>query len=436
MVDLFHLFNQIERKKVLIFGDAMLDVYTFGQVERISPEAPVCVCRVSKEEKKPGGAGNAILNLIALGMEVVACVRVGFDEAGGAFVSALSDEDVDVRAIFHDRECQTPKKNRLIAGQQQLLRIDYEAVQPLSSELESKIIRILPSLFDGVAVVAISDYGKGFLTERLLQEIIAIGKNRKIPLLVDPKGTNFSKYRGVTVIKPNLSEVIGAAQLGKEAPLEAMALKLIRETETEYLLVTRAEKGISLFSKNGTREDFPAEVREIKDVTGAGDTVLATIALALANRLPLEQGCRLANIAAGLAVEKIGCTEITLGEVAQRLLKMNPLTKIFDEKHLYTLKTAMQDDPFIMLEISAKETLSFSFFEGMRLLKKRHTALYLMIYITDSEENEAFAPMCASLTEVDYIILQGESGGFPLIPSARYVFHQGCLVEEELSSVR
>lgn len=301
----------------------MLDVYTLGSVKRISPEAPVPVLCVEEESRRPGGAGNAILNLASLGMQIKAVGRVGPDDAGRYFVDALNQEGIDVRGILFDPHYRTPLKSRMIADNQQLLRVDYEKVAPIEASFENTLSTLLPNLLEDVNVIAISDYGKGLLTRSFLSHVIALGKQLSIPIIVDPKGMDFSKYKGATVLKPNLSEAMTAAGLGPDASLDDVGFKLLTEIDVQSLMVTRSKEGISLFNHKEKRRDFPAHVHEVKDVTGAGDTVLAVITAALANTIDLGVAAHLANVAAGIAIERIGCARISLAELAGRLAKIS-----------------------------------------------------------------------------------------------------------------
>lgn len=313
------MIDRLLPKKILVAGDLMLDVYTVGEVHRISPEAPVPVLRVGQENHLPGGAGNVMLNLAALGMQVVALGRVGSDRAGHSFFEALVRQNIDVQGIFFDQAFQTPLKNRMIASGQQIVRVDYETQSLLPEALEGEVVRNLPQLLEGVDVVAISDYAKGFLTQSLLKELICAAKRRSIPVVVDPKGRDFTRYRGSTLIKPNLSEAIDAAGLGLEATLDEIAEQILKDTAIEMLLVTRSREGISLFCKDRQREDFAASVHEVKDVTGAGDTVLSVITASVANQIPISEAANLANIAAGIAIEKIGCASVSLTDIRKRI---------------------------------------------------------------------------------------------------------------------
>lgn len=194
MVKLVGVLSRLNAAKVMVVGDMLLDVYTFGKARRISPEAPVAVIHVQSEEHRAGGAGNVILSLISLGASVVAVGRVGQDSGGDRLVSSLEMEGVNTRAIIKQANYTTPVKKRIIANSQQIVRVDYEEISPLPEADEKKIIAMLPSLMKGVQVVAISDYGKGLISHTLMAAVIACAKQHAIPVITDPKGTDFSKY--------------------------------------------------------------------------------------------------------------------------------------------------------------------------------------------------------------------------------------------------
>lgn len=308
--------KQLRPKSILVLGDFMLDVYTVGSVERISPEAPVPVLQVDSEYSLPGGAGNTILNLASLGMRVRAVGRLGNDASGHIFFDEMAKEGVDTSGIFFDQDFMTPRKNRMMADSQQIVRVDYERRTPLSEKVEQEVIDSLPALLDGIDIVAISDYAKGFLSKPLLSALI---ERSDVPVIVDPKGMDFSRYRGATIIKPNLGEAIAAAGLGLEATLEDVADTIIRETVIETLIVTRAGEGISIFSKEQDRCDYRATVHAVRDVTGAGDTVLALLTAAIANKSSLADAAYLSNVAASIAIERVGCARVTLKDLEKRL---------------------------------------------------------------------------------------------------------------------
>jgi D-glycero-beta-D-manno-heptose-7-phosphate kinase len=299
-------------RQILLVGDLCLDTYTRGRVERISPEAPVPVLHQQSTSHRPGMAGNTACNLLALEQRVRLLSRIGDDEAGERLRASLRAASIDTDHLIVDHT--TSEKNRLIAGQQQICRIDTEAPEPLSPSLESRLIESLPSLLSDIDLCAISDYGKGFLTPTLLRALLLGCAERNIPTVVDPKGRDFSRYRGATLIKPNTLEAITAAGLGAEASLDDVAATLLSETQVQALMVTRSEHGIALFTPQG-RSDFPTRPSEVRDVTGAGDTVLATISASLANGHSLSDACTLANRAAALAVQHIGCVAVPLSDL-------------------------------------------------------------------------------------------------------------------------
>lgn len=330
MVNLTKTLSHLQPFKALVLGDFLLDMYTTGKVRRISPEAPVPVMEVLKQESRPGGAGNVVLNLAALGATVFAVGRIG-DEPFGAELKQLLRR-IDTNSLLVELNYRTPVKNRFIADSQQLIRVDFETTSPLHPDLEKKILAQLKILIPQVQVVALSDYGKGFLTNRLIRAALQMAKEANIPTVVDPKGIDFIKYKGATVLKPNLMESYAAAKLPTEAPLEEVARVLA--PLADILLITRSEAGISVF-KGGERSDFPVRSKEVKDVTGAGDTVLAMLCLGLANGLDIYEAAQLANVGASLSVERLGCVQITLPELAKRLLETGG--GISDESHTYAL---------------------------------------------------------------------------------------------------
>lgn len=301
--------------RVLLVGDLLLDVYTKGKVERISPEAPVPILHVHSFERLPGGAGNVALNLKALGAEVSLFGRVGKDEAGRELLALLMEKGIDVQGVVIGKGVPTSVKNRFIAGGQQLIRTDYEVIQPLFPEEEGMILDALYKKLDEVDIVAISDYGKGCLTEEVLSFVIDEAGRRGIKVIIDPKGKNFAKYRGAYLIKPNTKEAYEAAHLSEAEPLDHAATILFHKTDMEYLLVTRSEKGMTLFSRDGGKEDFPVLQKEVLDVTGAGDTTLAALTYFEALGYPITESIELANAAASIAISKLGCVAVTLDQI-------------------------------------------------------------------------------------------------------------------------
>ncbi|MCP5505702.1 MAG: D-glycero-beta-D-manno-heptose-7-phosphate kinase [Chlamydiales bacterium] len=409
MVKLLGSFSRLKPAKVLVLGDFMLDTYTTGRVQRISPEAPVPILHVQKSEDLPGGTGNVVLNLLALGAEVFAVGRVGDDKEGLRLKQLLEKEGVDTSGIFVQEGVSTPLKNRLIADSQQLIRVDQECVTPLSKEIEAQVVEYILAIFPQIEVIAISDYAKGFLTKSLLQTVIQLAKERGIPTIVDPKGDDFSKYRGATMIKPNYKEAVAASQLPSDSSLDEVGSSLLTQTATEMIMVTRSEHGISLFEKSQERFDFPVKSKEVKDVTGAGDTVLAMTTMSFASGLNIKEGLELCNIAAGIAIERLGCVRVSLSELAERLLETNVSNKIFDENHLFALEQALEGKKLTILGIDTQSGVSSRLFSHIQKLSKQSPTERLMIYLIDSDPDEDYLSLLSSLHEIDFIVIQSDS---------------------------
>jgi rfaE bifunctional protein kinase chain/domain len=293
--------------RVLVVGDVMLDRYWFGSVARISPEAPVPVVRVDRSEERPGGAANVARNVVALGARVTLLSVVGQDEAGTQLAKLLREGGVSAR-LHRDRGISTTVKLRVIGRQQQLLRVDFETTP--SREVLSSKLREYRQLLHRHDAVILSDYGKGGLTH--IATMIAAAKAANKPVLVDPKGEDFARYRGATLLTPNRAEfreVAGTAR--SEADLTVRAQKLRRALGLEALLVTRSEEGMTLYHKGGqgspaSRLHVAAQAREVYDVSGAGDTVIATLGVAMASGMSMDEAVHLANRAAGIVVGKFG----------------------------------------------------------------------------------------------------------------------------------
>lgn len=421
--------SKFQPKKILVAGDLMLDAYTIGKANRISPEAPVAVISVTGEEQRPGGAGNVALNLVSLGCPVTLLARTGADSSGLHLKEDLDREGVDTSFLFVDPTWPTPVKHRVIAENQQVVRIDREVIAPIPEDLEEKIIGSLSKILEGVFALAISDYGKGFLTETLLSRLIAAAGEKNIPVIVDPKGFDFSKYYGAGCIKPNVSEAYAAASLPLHAPLEQVAKNIFTQTACQSLLITRSEKGMSLFHATGERIDFGVRERQVKDVTGAGDTVLAALSASVASGMSLSDAACLANLAAGIAIETFGCARVSISALARRLLKENVGCKIFDEEHLFAFHQALSDAPFVILGISNENQLIPSLIGKIhREIKK--PGIDLVVYLQDPNPTVEALEFLASLHEIDFVVVKRE--GFAkfiekLEPQSSYLVENGQL---------
>jgi len=408
MVKLIGSFSRLKSAHILVIGDFMLDTYTTGQVQRISPEAPVPILHVKDTQHLPGGAGNVALNLKALGATVICAGRMGPDLEGKRLKRLLEAEGVDTSGLFVQKETRTPIKNRLIAGSQQLMRVDDETLTPIDAAVEANVLSFIKNHLDSIEVIAISDYGKGFLSKSLLASLIKEGNKRDIPILVDPKGDDFLRYKQATMITPNLKEAVEAAKLGSEASLDEVGQELVRKTETQQIMITRSEAGITLFDQK-KRYDFPVKSREVIDVTGAGDTVLAMMAMAYAAEIDLREGIHLANVAAGIAIERLGCVRVSLSDIAERLLETDVVNKVFDELHLFALEQALKNKKLTILGLSTDMDLSASLFVKIQTLASSKEDEKLMIYLIDEKPDEHFIALLSSLHDVDYIVLKSDS---------------------------
>ncbi len=299
------------RARVLVAGDVMLDRYWFGDVSRISPEAPVPVVHVKRTEERPGGAANVARNITALDGSATLLAVAGNDEAATSLEKLLAAERVK-SSLQRDPQLSTTIKLRVIGQQQQLLRIDFE--RPPSHEALAAKLDEYERLVDAADAVILSDYGKGGLEH--VQAMIRAARERGKPVLVDPKGDDYARYRGATVLTPNRSEFREVAgRWSDEADLARRAQKLRAELDLEALIVTRSEEGMSLFTAKESRHE-PTRAREVYDVSGAGDTVIAVLALMVACGADLPAAMRVANHAAGVVVGKLGTAVVHRDELA------------------------------------------------------------------------------------------------------------------------
>ncbi len=305
------------KPNILVIGDLMIDHYLWGSCERISPEAPVQVVDISKETTVLGGAGNVVNNLNALGATVSVSSVIGDDSNGEELISMLKSIDVDTKNIVIQDKRKTSKKSRVIAVSQQILRYDKESKNPISSSSVKKIVDSLSETISNYDIVILSDYGKGVLTDELCQNIITLAKKEKVKVLVDPKGSDFLKYRGAYLLTPNKKEAILATgiEINDENSLKLALLKLKTECDLGLSLITLSEDGIATYESEV--KVFPTVAKEVFDVTGAGDTVIASIAFALSAGKNIEDTAAFANLAAGVVVGKIGSATVTIDEIEE-----------------------------------------------------------------------------------------------------------------------
>ena len=311
-----HLLNEFKTKTILIIGDIMVDEYLWGDVVRISPEAPVPVVSCTNREYRMGGAANVAINIKALGANPVMCSVIGEDEIGEVYTHLLKKREMTNKGILISAKRKTTVKTRVIGNHQHLIRIDNETTDFLDSELEQLLInRIIENLgMLRVDAIVFQDYDKGVLTKRVIREIVEYANSKSIPTLVDPKKRSFLNYEHVTVFKPNFKELTEGLNLiiskSDIKDIESAALTLQKKKAIINMMVTLSEKGV--FVSDGNKSIIvPAEERDIADVSGAGDTVISVAALCIACGLSVFKAALLSNIAGGLVCEKVGVVPIT-----------------------------------------------------------------------------------------------------------------------------
>lgn len=306
--------KKFRNKKILVVGDLMLDEYVWGKVSRISPEAPIPVVEVHKEDSKPGGAANVILNIVSLGAKVCAAGVVGADINSEKLMSYLKKYKVNTSAVIVDKKRPTTVKTRVIAHNQQVVRIDRENKSDIESAEAKEIIAKIKKEIKTIDAVIFSDYDKGLLTKELVQGIIDIASGKVIT--VDPKPSNMGIFNHVTLISPNKKEAAEAAGMviNNEYDVLEASKKLKNITDAEAILITRGEEGMSLY-KDNLIYTIPTVAREVYDVTGAGDTVISVVTLALTAGASFEEACVLSNIAAGRVVAEVGVVTLTQAEL-------------------------------------------------------------------------------------------------------------------------
>ncbi|MDF1884215.1 D-glycero-beta-D-manno-heptose-7-phosphate kinase [Sulfurimonas sp. SAG-AH-194-C21] len=302
---------------ILVIGDLMIDHYLWGSCERISPEAPVQVVDIAKETTVLGGAGNVINNLRTLGAKVSVSSIIGDDENGKELLGMLKNIDVNTENIVTQSGRKTSKKSRIIAVSQQILRYDRESKNEISQNSVNNILKALESSINAYDMIILSDYGKGVLTQELCQGVIQLSKIKNVKVLVDPKGSDFLKYKGAYLLTPNKKEAILATkiEINNAKSLEEALLKLKSECDLGISLITLSEDGIATLDK--TVEVFPTVAKEVFDVTGAGDTVIASIAFALSAGKTIQESAAFANLAAGVVVGKIGSATVSIAEIEE-----------------------------------------------------------------------------------------------------------------------
>ena len=419
-----------KKPNILVIGDLMIDHYLWGSCDRISPEAPVQVVNVKKESSVLGGAGNVINNLVTLGSVVDVISVIGNDSVANELKSLLEKIDVPTSNLVVENNRKTSKKSRLIASQQQVLRYDMESIDDINENSHKQIIQTLEKNIDKYSSIILSDYGKGVLTTNLTKEIIKIANKNSIKVLVDPKGKDYSKYKGSYTLTPNKKEAMEATNIDiKDESSLIEALKSLKtQCELEVSLITLSEQGIAIFDDELTIK--PTVAREVYDVTGAGDTVIASIAFALGNNLDIKDSIYFANLAAGVVVGKIGSATTTLDEIYEyeySLHKSNSTShiKTFDEIKTLASKLHNQGKKIVFTN-GCFDILHVGHVKYLEVAKSYGDVLILGLNADSSvrklkgptrpintQDDRAY--ILASLESVDYVVIFEEETPYELI---------------------
>lgn len=419
-----------KKPNILVIGDLMIDHYLWGSCDRISPEAPVQVVNVKKESSVLGGAGNVINNLVTLGSVVDVISVIGNDSVANELKSLLEKIDVPTSNLVVENNRKTSKKSRLIASQQQVLRYDMESIDDINENSHKQIIQTLEKNIDKYSSIILSDYGKGVLTTNLTKEIIKIANKNSIKVLVDPKGKDYSKYKGSYTLTPNKKEAMEATNIDiKDESSLIEALKSLKtQCSLEVSLVTLSEQGIAIFDDELTIK--PTVAREVYDVTGAGDTVIASIAFALGNNLDIKDAIYFANLAAGVVVGKIGSATTTLDEIYEyeySLHKSNSTShiKTFDEIKTLASKLHSQGKKIVFTN-GCFDILHVGHVKYLEVAKSYGDVLILGLNADSSvrklkgptrpintQDDRAY--ILASLESVDYVVIFEEETPYELI---------------------
>jgi len=423
-----------KKPNILVIGDLMIDHYLWGSCERISPEAPVQVVNVKKESSSLGGAGNVVNNLVALGANVDVISVIGCDNVADELKNLLEKINVQTSNLIVEPKRKTSKKSRLIASQQQVLRYDMESIDDIDENSHKLIIEALENNIKKYNSIILSDYGKGVLTTKSTQDIIKIANKNGVKVLVDPKGKDYSKYKGAYTLTPNKKEAIEATNIDiKDESSLINALKTLKkQCNLEVSLITLSEQGIAVFEDNLTIK--PTAAREVYDVTGAGDTVIASIAFALGNDLSIKEAIYFANLSAGVVVGKLGSATATLDEIYEyeySLHKSNStshiktfgeIEKIALKLHNQGKKIAFTNGCFDILHIGhvkyleeAKSyadvlILGLNADSSVRKLKGKTRPI-------NTQDDRAY--ILASLESVDYVVIFEEDTPYNLIKLIR-----------------
>jgi len=415
---------------IAVIGDFMIDHYLWGRSERISPEAPVPVVEIEKEEDRLGGAGNVVNNLLAFGKKILVSSVVGSNAQ--RLLNLLKEKEVDTSGIFIDKNRQTTIKSRVIASNHQVIRYDKETIEPISNDFENKILRYLKEHLNKIEIILLSDYDKGVLTPKLTQEIIKLANQYNKKLIIDPK-RDFSKYKNAWMIKPNKNELSLATkiEIKTEKDLIKAGWMLKKELNLKYLLVTLGKDGMALFGDKFIK--IPTVAKEVYDVTGAGDTVLAALGYFLSKNDDLIEAMHFASAAAAVVVGKVGSAVATISEIEEIRNKIdnNVDYKIVDfEKIEQIIKDLKIQNKKIIFTNGCFDILHIGHVKYLQKAKALGDILIVGVNSNNSVKrlkgedrpiNDEFdrAYLLASLEVVDYVVIFDEDTPYELIKIIR-----------------
>jgi len=430
--NLAHILSTIGRPNILLVGDFMLDKYVWGEVKRISQEAPIPVINVTSEEARPGGAGSVANNLAELGAKVYCCGVIGNDDAGKQLREMLNNLGVETDGIVEDCDRPTTVKVRMMGhlqsagrGVQQLLRIDYEKTDDIQEKIQNEIINKIKDKVQHLDVILISDMNKGAVSKQIVEAVINYGKKQKIPVIVDPRyGGDYGNYKGATVIAPNRYETelsTGIKITGIDS-LKAAGKKLLKDLSLEYVIITVDKDGMFLCNKNGEHNLIHTVPKDVYDVSGAGDMVLSVLGFVAGGGNSFEDAAAIANVAAGIEVGKIGAMPISRSEILSELMGgpnplyskikvLEELEKVLDKHRENNEKIAFTNGCFDILHVGHIEYLKFSRRAGDVLVVGLNTDASVRAqkgpsrpFVTEDER----ARLVSALEDVDYVVLFDE----------------------------
>jgi D-beta-D-heptose 7-phosphate kinase/D-beta-D-heptose 1-phosphate adenosyltransferase len=415
---------------IAIIGDFMIDHYLWGKSDRISPEAPVPVVEIIKEEDRLGGAGNVVNNLLALGAEVLVSGVLG--KNSNRLLKLLNNKNIDTSGMFIDNYRETIIKSRVIAAHQQVIRYDKETKNPISEEYEEKILNYLKNYIDKIEIILLSDYEKGVLTKSLTQKIIKLSNRYNKKLIIDPK-KDFSKYQNAWMIKPNKKELSLATgiEINSEEDLKKAGWKLKKELNLDYLLVTLSEEGMALFGDEYIK--IPTIAREVYDVTGAGDTVLATLGYYLSKSDDLVEAMHFANAAAAVVVGKLGSATVSLEEIREferridnsvdyKIVDFEKIEKIANDIKAQNKKIVFTNGCFDILHLGHVKYLQKAKALGDKLIvgvNSNDSVKRLKGKSRPVNDEYDRAYLLASLEVVDYVVIFEEDTPYELIKKVK-----------------